>query len=151
MMSQDLAVLWPREFAAMSKRFFLSGRLERDRVLDRTGVRYRILTERQAGGRTPIVVDVPYLRGSFLFDYGSEAAPRAMVISQTQVVADVGQQIDALFAGGWDARSTAIIEHEPAAEGDARPPVSPSAAITTDTANRVVVEAGAGGIVPVLR
>jgi hypothetical protein len=38
----------------------------------------------------------------------------------------------------------AIIEHEPAAAGDARPPVPPSAAIATDTANRVVVAAGIG-------
>jgi hypothetical protein len=33
MLSYDLAVLWPRDFAAMSKRFFASGRIERDRLL----------------------------------------------------------------------------------------------------------------------
>ena len=97
----------------------------------------------QAGGRTPIV-QVPYLMESFLFDYGSDAAPRVMVVSKTEVVGDTGQQIETLFTGGWDIRSTAIIEHEPAAAGDAGPPVAPSATITTDTANRVVVEAGVG-------
>ena len=118
MLSYDLAVLWPRDFATMSKRFFLSGRLERDWFLDRTGVRYRVLPRRQAGGRTPIV-QVPYLMESFLFDYGSEVAPRVMVVSNREVVGDVEQQIEALFTGGWDIRSTAIIDHEPAVAGHA--------------------------------
>jgi hypothetical protein len=143
MLSRDLAVLFPRSFETMSKRFFLSGRLERDLLLDRTGVRYRILPQRQAGGRTPIM-QVPYLMESFLYDYGSDVASRVMVVPKAEVVGDVGQQIEALFTGGWDVRSRAIIEHEPAVAGDARPPVPPSATITTDTANRVVVEAGVG-------
>jgi hypothetical protein len=143
MLSYDLAVLWPRDFAAMSRRFFLSGRVERDLLLDRTGVRYRILPRRQAGGRTPLA-QVPYLMDSFLFDYGIQAAPRVMVVSKTEVVGDIGRQIEMLFTAGWDIRSTAIIEHEPAAAGDERPPVAPSARITTDTANRVAVEAGVG-------
>jgi hypothetical protein len=143
MLSYDLAVLWPRDFAMMSERFFLSGRLGRDLLLGRTGTRYRVLPRRQAGGRTPIV-QVPYLMGSFLFDFGSDVAPRVTMVSETKVLADIGQQIEALFSGGWDSRSTAIIDHQPAAAGDTRPPVPPSATITTDTANRVVVEAGAG-------
>jgi hypothetical protein len=143
MLTYDLAVLWPREFATMTQRFFLSGRLERDLLLDRTGVRYRILPRREAGGRTPIV-QVPYLGESSLFDYGSDVAPRVSVVSNTEVVGDVGQQIEALFKEGWDTRATAIIEHDPAAAGDVRPPVPPAATITADTANRVVVEAGVG-------
>jgi hypothetical protein len=144
MLSYDLAVLWPRDFATMSKRFFLGGRLERDLLLDRTGVRYRVLPRQQAGGRTPIA-QVPYLVESFLFDYGGDVvAPRVTVVSKTEVVSGIGQQIEKLFAGGWDIRSTAIIEHEPAAAGSAEPPVPSSAMITTDTANRVVVEAGIG-------
>jgi hypothetical protein len=144
MLSYDLAVLWPRDFAMMSKRFVQSGRLERDLLLDRTGVRFRVLPRRQAIGRTPIV-PVPYLMESFLFDYGNDAAPRVSVVSKTQVVGDLQHQIESLFTEGWDSRSTAIIEHEPAAAGDARPPVPWSAAITSDAANRVVVQAGAGG------
>src|SRR6202011_1687106 len=121
-----------REFDTMSKRFFHSGRLERDLLLDRTGVRYRVLTRQQAGARTPIV-QVPYLMESFLFDYGSDVAPRVMVVSKREVVGDVGQQIEALFTGGGDIRNTAIIEHEPAAAGDVKPPVLQSATITADT------------------
>ena len=143
MLSSDLAVLWPRDFAMMSTRFFLGGRLERDLVLDRTGVRYRVMPRRQAGGRTPIA-QVPYMADSFLFDHGSDVAARVMVVSNTEVLSDVGKQIEKLFTGGWDIRSTAIIDHEPAAAGVARPPVTPSATITTDTANRVGVEAGVG-------
>jgi Bacterial membrane protein YfhO len=143
MLSYDLAVLWPRDFATMSTRFFLSGRTERDLLLDRAGVRYRVLPRQQAGGRTPIV-QVPYLMESFLFDYGGDVAPRVTVISKAEVVGDSGRQIEALFTGGWDSRSTAIIDREPAAAGDARPPVPPTATITTDSANRVVVQAGAG-------
>jgi len=142
MLSYDLAVLWPRDFAAMSTRFFVSGRVERDRLLDRTGVRYRILPARSAGGRMAIV-QVPYLE-SFLFDYSGEAAPRVTVVSKTEVIGDTGQQIERLFAGGWDVRSAAIIDHEPVAAGRVQPPVPPSATIRTDTANRVVVEAGVG-------
>jgi hypothetical protein len=152
MLSYDLAVLWPRDFAMMSTRFFASGRPERDLLLDRTGVRYRILPRPQAGGRTSIV-EVPYLRDSFLYDYGSEVAPRVMVVSKTEVVSDLGQQIERLFTTGWDIRSTAVIDQEPPAAGDAKPPVAPSATITTDTANRVVVQAGigaAGGYVVLL-
>ena len=142
MLSYDLAILWPREFAMMSKRFFLSGRVERDLLLGRTGVRYRVLPQPQAGGRTPMA-QVPYLE-SFLFDYRGEVAPRVMVVSKTEVVADIGQQIERLFARGWDIRSTAVIDHEPAAAGRVQPPVPPSATLRTDTANRVVVDAGVG-------
>ena len=143
MLSYDLAVLWPRDFAMMSKRFVQSGRPERDLLLDRTGVRYRVLPRGQAGGRTPIV-QVPYLMNSFLFDYDSQAAPRVTVVPKADVVGDVAQAIEALFTGGWDVRSTAIVEHEPAAAGDVQPPVLSSATITKDTANRVVVQAGVG-------
>jgi hypothetical protein len=143
MLSYDLVVLWPRDFATMTERFFRSGRQERDLLLNRTGVRYRVLPRRQAGGRTPIV-EVPYLVDSFLFDYGSDVSARVSVVSNTIVVGDIGQQIDALFRGGWNSRSTAIIDHEPAAAGNAGPPVPGSARMTTDTTNRVVVEAGAG-------
>jgi len=143
MLSFDLTVLWPRDFATMSKRFFRSGRAERDLLLDRTGVRYRVLPQRQAGGRTPIV-QVPYLMSSFLFDYGSDVAPRVMVVSKTEAISDTARQIEMLFTAGWDIRQTAIIEHQPAAAGAAQPPVPPSATITVDTANRVVVDAGLG-------
>jgi hypothetical protein len=152
MLSYDLAVLWPRDFAMVTNRFVASGRVERDLLLDRTGVRYRILPEREAGGRTPMT-RVPYLMESFLYDYGGKIAPRVAVVSKTEVIGDIGQQIERLFASGWDDRSTAIVESTPAAAGDALPPVPPSATIKKDSANRVVVEAGvdeAGGYLVML-
>jgi len=152
MLSYDLAVLWPRDFAMVTNRFVASGRVERDLLLDRTGVRYRILPEREAGGRTPMI-RVPYLMESFLYDNGGKIAPRVAVVSKTEVIGDIGQQIERLFASGWDDRSTAIVESTPAAAGNALPPVPPSATIKKDTANRVVVEAGvdeAGGYLVML-
>jgi len=87
---------------------------------------------------------VPYLMDSFLYDYGVDVAPRVMVVSKADVIAQTPKQIAQLFTGEWDVRSTAIIEHEPAAAGETRPPVPPSATIIADTANRVVVDAGVG-------
>jgi len=87
------------------------------------GVRYRILPEREAGGRTPMV-QVPYLMDSFLYDYGGRIAPRVAVVSKAEVIGDVGQQIERLFASGWDDRSTAIVEQATAAAGDAPRPLA---------------------------
>jgi hypothetical protein len=143
MLSYDLAVLWPHEFAMTTKRFFQSGRFERDLFLDRTGVRYRVLPQREAAGRAPIV-QVPLMLESFLFDYGGAVAPRVMVVSQTRVVSDLEQQIEQLFTAGWDIRSTAVIEREPVVAGDDLRPVPVSSAITSESANRVVVDAGIG-------
>ena len=143
MLSYDLAVLWPREFEAMTRQFLLSGRFARDLLLDRTGVRYRVLPEPQAGGRTPLG-RIPYMAKSFLFDYGPGVAPRAMVVGNGHVVGDIAQQIELLFTAGWDVRSTALVEYEPAAAGQSNPPVPGSAAIVTDDANHVAVRAGVG-------
>lgn len=141
MLSYDLPILWPREFSAMERRFFVGGRVERDLLLARTGVRYRVLPRRQALGRTPII-QVPDLVQSFLFDYGGDAAPRVSVVGEARVVSDVGRQIEMLFEDGWNARTTAIIDREPAAAGDSTPEALQAAAITSDSANRMVVEAG---------
>jgi hypothetical protein len=51
MLTDDLPILWPRTFALATKRFLSSGREDRDRFLDRTAVRYRILPERLAAPR----------------------------------------------------------------------------------------------------
>jgi hypothetical protein len=67
------------------------------------------------------------------------------VFSDVRVVPDTEKQIEALFHDGWDARSVALIEREPAASGTAGEPAPPSATVLADSANRVVVEAAAGG------
>jgi len=141
MLSYDLAVLWPRTFELATKRFLSGGRGERDLFLDRTGVRYRVLPQRQAPGHTPLV-PVPYLLNSFLFDWGGDVAPRVAVVPDVTIVPDVGQQIEAMFQDGWDNRTTALIERQPPAAGEAGQPVPTSTKIIADSANRVVVQAG---------
>ncbi|MEX1128023.1 MAG: YfhO family protein, partial [Vicinamibacterales bacterium] len=141
MLSFDLAVLWPRVHAKINERLMTSSRQVRDRFLDRTGVRYRILPERQAGGRQPIV-PIPQFFESFLFDWG-DVTPRAAVVSDVRVVPEVRDQVEALFEPGWDSRTTALVERLPEAAGESGPPVTPVARFVADTSNRVVVEAGA--------
>jgi hypothetical protein len=143
MLSYDLAVLWPRIFTTTSEQFLNSKREERDRFLDRTGVRFRILPTRHAPGRTPIM-PIPYFLESFLFDWGPDVAPRISVVTDARIVADVEQQVDALFEAGWDSRTTVLIERQPEAAGDAGSPVAPFARFLADTSNRVVAEAGVG-------
>lgn len=141
MLSFDLAVLWPRIFTAAAEQFMNSQREPRDRFLDRTGVRYRILPIRHAGGRTPIM-PIPYFLESFLFDWGA-VTPRASVLSDIRVVPTAEQQVDALFEPGWDSRITALIDRQPQAAGEPGPPLEPFASVATETSNRVVIEAGA--------
>jgi hypothetical protein len=148
MLSHDLPVLWPKQFATMTERFLVARRVERDRFLDRTGVRFRVLPRSQASGRTAVAA-VPYLLDSFLYDCGSLAvAPRVTVIGDATVVSDAGKQIEALFEDGWDHQKTVLVERIEDAAGEPGPPAAaPTAHIVTDGANRVVVEAAvpAGG------
>ena len=142
MLSYDLAALWPPEFTAASKRFFRSGRDERDRFLDRTGVRYRILPKPQAKGRNP-VVRIPNMFESYLFDVDGDAAPRVEIVPAARVVSDAGRQVDALFDGGWNARAVVLVDREPQPSGTAGAAAQPSASITLDGADRVIVDASA--------
>lgn len=143
MLSGDLAVLWPRSFEIMTARFLAGGRHDRDLLLERTGVRYRVFPRRLAAGHTSIV-PVPYLRDSFLFDWGDEVAPRVSVVAEARIVPDVGRQIAALFDDDWDHHTTAIVERETEPAGVVGPPVAPFARVASETANHALVEAGAG-------
>ena len=143
MISFDLAVLWPRRYATTSERFRNSDRESRERFLDRTGVRYRILPMSRASGRTPIM-PIPYFLESFLFDWGDEVAPRVSMVEGARVEKDLDQQVLALFRPGWDHRATVFVEQQPRPAGIAGPAEPPFARVVTDGANRVVVEAGAG-------
>lgn len=143
MLSSDLTLMWPKLFEVVSKQFFESDRPSRERFLERTGVRYRILPERAAPGRTPLV-KVPYYWESFLFDWGSVVMPRAAVIPSARIVPDSRQQIDALFTPGWDARATVLVDRETAAAGDSQPDrvdTVGAATIAVDKSNRVSVRA----------
>ncbi len=142
MLSYDLPILWPRRFAATTKRFDDATRADRNRLLDRTGVRYRILPRAQASGHAP-VIQVPYLFDSYLYDWGDGISRRVSVVSEAKVVA-ADQQIAALFEDGWDAKALALIERMPTAEGDpGAPAATGTASILDDRSNRVIVKASA--------
>lgn len=142
MLSYDLAVLWPRIFTRASERFMMGTREERDRFLDRTGVRYRILPARHAAGRAPLA-PIPYFLDAFLFDWGPDVAPRISIVGGAAIVPDMNQQVDALFRDGWDSRAVVLVDRALAPGGTGGPPVAPYARIVEDRADRMVVEAGA--------
>ena len=142
MLSYDLAVLWPREYNLANKQFLRSGSAERDRFLRRTGVRFRMLPAALAGGRTPLV-QMPYYVESYFYDWGSDVAQRATVVSTASVEPDAQRQLDALFAADWDADAVSLT-HVPEAAGATGSPATPAARIVSDRSNEVVVEASAG-------
>ena len=72
----DLAVLWPRTFERMTQHFLSGGRHDRDLLLERAGVRYRVLSMRLAAGHTPIA-QVPLLYESHACSTGAETWPGA--------------------------------------------------------------------------
>ncbi len=119
-----------------------SGRDARDHFLDRTGVRYRILPPWQAPGRQPLT-KIPYFLDSMLYDWG-EVMPRVSVVKNARIVADRAQQLDALFAEGWDSRTTVLVAGPSDAAGTAGDPVEPFARLVQDGPNRVTIAGGAG-------
>jgi hypothetical protein len=144
MLSYDLPVLWPRSFTLMTERFAGSGAADRARLLDRTGVRYRVLPQWRADGRTPLV-PIPQFYESFLFDWGNQVAPRLSIVPRARVLEDVDQQIGALFEGDWDSRAVVIVDREPPLVGAPGAAVSsPFARFVEDRANRATIHAGVG-------
>jgi hypothetical protein len=90
---------------------------------------------------------MPYFSESWLYDWGEAVQPRAVVVSKAEVVSDSGQQIDALFRGGWDARQSVVLEHRPAeSPGVDEPKLSAGsiATISSERSNQVVVDADVG-------
>ncbi len=142
MLSFDLPVLWPHAFDIVTKQFYDNGREGRDRFLDRTAVRYRILPPAAAPGRQPIL-KLPLTLESFLYDWGPGTPTRATVVADVRVLPEFTQQVDALFAPGWDAKTSAIVERVFDAAGDSGTPVAAYARLADDGVNRVRVEAGA--------
>jgi hypothetical protein len=143
MLSYDLPVLWPQAFTKMTKRFGESDSGPRDRLLDRTGVRYRVLPQRRAGGRTPLM-PIPQFYESYLFDWGEDVASRASVVPSAQLMRDLDTQIKTLFEEGWDYTSTVFVDRELLLDGQPGPPVQPFAQFVEDRSNHALVEAGAG-------
>jgi hypothetical protein len=143
LLSYDLPVIWPRLFYTTTTQFSEATREQRDRFLDRTAIRFRILPQRRAAHRTPLMA-VPQFYESFLFDFGDVAATRASVVAGVQVMSDPESQVHALFAAGWDSRRTALVVRDLPAAGTPGAPEIPHAAIVVDEADRTVVDAAAG-------
>jgi len=143
MLSYDLPVLWPEPFGFASKHFYESSPWSRDRFLDRTGVRYRILPKRRAMGRTAIT-PIPLFTESFLIDWGEDVAARASIVPMARVLPTYQLQVKELFKDDWNGREIVLVEYEPEIAGTAGPAVTPSASVVRDQANHVVVEAGVG-------
>lgn len=143
MLSYDLPVIWPKWFTAATTRFFEAGPEERERVLQRTGVRYRVLPQRRAGTRVPITA-IPQFYESFLFDFGDGVAQRASIVPEARLVPDTQAQIDALFKDGWDSRQVALVDRALPAIGERGTPAAPSAKFVEDRSNRSVIEAAVG-------
>ena len=139
----DLPVLWPKAFADMSSRFFNENGEARERLLDRSGVRYRVLPQRRAGDRVPLA-RIPQFYESFLFDFGDTVTPRVSIVPASRAVPDVQTQIDALFEDGWDSRSVVLVDRDLIPTGTRGQPVKPFARIIEDSSNRTLVEAGVG-------
>lgn len=143
MLSYDLPVLWPRSFARASERFMNATPEERDRFLDRSGVRYRVLPIRRAGGREPIV-QIPYFFESFFFDWGPDVAPRVSVVPAAVVISDLESQITALFEPGWDHRQAVVVARNSAVAGIPGAPASPGGRVVDEGANWLTIDAAAG-------
>jgi hypothetical protein len=143
-LSYDLPMLWPMIFQDTADTFIEKGRVERDRFLARTGVRYRVLPDRIATGHSP-VMPVPYFLEASLYDWGQDqVAPRARIVATATVVSDPSRQMAALFEDGWDDRITVLVDHEAGAAGAVGAPQTPFAKIIAEASNRSTVEAGVG-------
>jgi len=139
----DLPVLWPKAFSDMSNRFFDESSEARERLLDRTGVRYRVLPQRRAGDRVPLM-RIPQFYESFLFDFGDTVTQRVSIVPTSRVVAQVKTQVDALFESGWDSRVVVLVDRDVPPTGTRGQAVQPFARIIEDSSNRTLVEAGVG-------
>jgi hypothetical protein len=141
--SYDLAVLWPRPLMLTHARFLKATTDERDRFLDRTAVRFRVVPPSAAPGRTPLA-QLDYFQTLCLFDWGP-GLTRAYVVPEQQVVPDVNAQIEGLFTPGFDARRTVLTPVKIAfAAGTAGTPGQAAARIVDESSNRVLLDATAG-------
>jgi hypothetical protein len=144
MISYDLPVVWPEPYKPMTERFGKATRAERDLFLDRTAARFRVLPQRRAGTRVPVAT-IPQFWESFVYDWGPEnVAHRASVVPGVRVVSDVDDQLEAMFTGDWDHRTTALVERVPPPAGRPGAPAPPAATIVQESSGNVTIEASAG-------
>jgi hypothetical protein len=141
--SYDLAVLWPRVVQSTHRRFLRSKREDRDRFLDRTAVRYRILPPPQAAGHAPLA-RLRHFDTASLYDWGP-GLERAFVVPDVLIIPDLRSQLNAMFGPGLDVRKTVLTAVAPSrVVGRAGAPAEASARIVEESNNRVLVDASAG-------
>jgi prepilin-type N-terminal cleavage/methylation domain-containing protein len=135
-LSYDLPVLWPSEYEAVVRAFEHAGRPQRDAFLRRSGVRWCIV--RAPSGGTPVLTEVAHWEMR-LVECGPSAT-RVFVSTGASVGADQNWQRAALFdtAASDDVLRLAST---PASAGVSGTPEPPSARITHDADNEVVIEA----------
>jgi hypothetical protein len=140
--SEDLSAVWPMPFLVAQMKFLRATAVERERYLERTGVRFRVLPAGRSGGRVSLAA-VAYSGDMGVFDFG-ESLSRAVVVPEAAVVAGYAQHLDILMSPSFDATKTVLLEQALAPAGRAGSPEAPSARIGVDTPDRVVIEASAG-------
>jgi Bacterial membrane protein YfhO len=142
MFSYDLAVLWPRVYEAAHARFAKASPDERERFLSRTAVRYRLLPTAKGAGRP--AMSVAGIPGGAVYDFGSDLT-RAFVVPEATVVFGQDAQMESMFGASLDAHRTVMLGTHPGpADGTSSAPVEAFARIAHDSANSVVIDAGAG-------
>ena len=140
--SEDLPAIQPASHLAAQHRFLSGTRLERDRFLDRTGVRFRVLPDRVAGGRAPIA-RVRYSEDLGLYDWGASVS-RVAVREEAEVMPGVQPQFERLLSESFDATDVVLLDHALVPAGRAGAPKPASAAFISDDPSCVVLEASVG-------
>lgn len=139
--SADPTGLWPASYNIFVEKFTHAGQEYRARVLGRLGVRFHVVP-RPPEGPSRKVADVAGLEPYAVYE--APFFPRAFVTANAVVVADPGQQLNALFSPSLDYATTAVLESQPPDPvGDPGQPLNPAARITSDQPNRVDLIANA--------
>jgi hypothetical protein len=144
LISYDLPLLWPIEYARAAARFERADRAERLRFLARGGVRYCLMSSPPHPGAAPLRLAGEQLGTMAVYECAADAR-RAYVVATASVVPDAATQLERLFDPAFDAESTVMLEAPaPAAAGSPGASSAPFARITTDEDQEVVVHAATG-------
>jgi hypothetical protein len=152
LLSYDLPVIWPREFAAMVKKFDLASKERRDAFLDRAGVRFRILPMRRAGTHAPLMA-IPLFAESFLFDWGASVAPRVAVVPAAVVVENQARQLESLFKPKFRRGEPVVLDRRLERAGVPAAASASAARIVNESSDAMDIDAtvsGADGYLVVL-
>jgi hypothetical protein len=108
--STDLPALRDLAYYRVARRFVESDVDSRTRFLQRTGVRYFLMSRPPSGDAAPLA----YLPTLLLTLYeGPAPTPRAAVVPQAAALPDIREQVKLLFDAGFDPATTVLLESEP--------------------------------------